>query len=111
PVILVAILLGVVAWNVMADIQLYGDLKYYRGRGWRGFHETRRSLATQYLFHSLSGSILYGHGKPRTISSKVKVVVVVLSDVLFLTITQQLLNILRCDYSVSGTDEPLLIVS
>ena len=62
--------------------------------------------AKDYFFFSFTGSIVYGHGKPNTISSYFRTIVSLITDGLFLVINLRLLDVLACDYS---TDIPYLL--
>jgi hypothetical protein len=55
------------------------------------------------FFFSFTGSIVYGHGKPRNISDSMRLIVGMLSDGLFLIISFQLLQAFSCDYTGSGS--------
>jgi hypothetical protein len=62
--------------------------------------------AKDYFFFSFTGSIVYGHGKPDTISPYFRTTVSLITDGLFLVINLRLLDVLACDYS---TDTPYLL--
>jgi hypothetical protein len=55
------------------------------------------------FFYSFTGSIVYGHGKPRNISESMRLIVGLLSDGLFLIISFQLLQAFSCDYTGNGS--------
>jgi hypothetical protein len=63
-----------------------------------------KDKAKDSFFFSFTGSIVYGHGKPNNISDKLRLVVSVLSDALFLIISIQLLQAISCDYGSDGDD-------
>ena len=57
-----------------------------------------KDKAKDSFFYSFTGSIVYGHGKPNNISSKLRLLVSILSDALFLIISLQLLQVVSCEY-------------
>ncbi len=86
---LVSLLIIIFSLQFMIELQTYGALM--------GNIE-QRDQARDSFFYSFTGSIVYGHGKPRNISSKLRFVVSLLSDAFFLVLSIQLLQILSCDY-------------
>lgn len=50
------------------------------------------------FFFSFTGAIVYGHGTPNNISDRMRLLVGILSDGLFLVISVQLLQVFACDY-------------
>ena len=58
--------------------------------------------AGEYFFHSFTGSVVYGHGTPRNISKVLRLVVMILSDALFMVVVVHLLQMLVCDYPSGG---------
>jgi len=71
-------------------LQLLRELLAY-GRAPRGSKE-----ANEIFFHSFIGSIVYGHGEVRHVSSLVSNLVALLADTLFLVVCGKLLAVLTC---------------
>ena len=60
--------------------------------------------ANEVFFHSFIGSIVYGHGEVRHVSSFVSNMVALLADTLFLIIAGKLMSVFTC--TVPSADEP-----
>lgn len=60
-----------------------------------------KDKAKDSFFFSFTGAIVYGHGIPKNISDRMRLVVGLLSDGLFLVISVQLLQVFACDYTES----------
>lgn len=67
-----------------------------------------KDKAKDSFFYSFTGAIVYGHGKPNNISDRMRLVVGLLSDGLFLLISGKLLQVLSCNYE--DGDKPTLRV-
>ncbi len=51
------------------------------------------------FFNSFTGAIVYAHGTPKNLSKGVRIIVALLSDMLFAVVCVHLLQMLACDYS------------
>jgi hypothetical protein len=91
---LVFLLLTMFSLQFLVELQTYGSLMA---------NIEDKDKAKDSFFFSFTGSIVYGHGKPNNISSKLRLIVSVLSDALFLIISIQLLQAISCDYG-DGSD-------
>lgn len=68
--------------------------------------------ANDAFFYSFVGSIIYGHGEVKNISSKVAAIVTILADTLFLVVCSKLLLLVTCvERTVGGVDRLVLLVS
>jgi len=94
----VALLVVVFATQFLFELKLYGRLLQ---------RVEDKDEAKDSFFFSFTGAIVYGHGKPNNISKRVRLVVSVLSDALFLVISMQLLAVLACDFD-DADSEPTL---
>jgi hypothetical protein len=97
PVCLVAALLLLIGVRIARDIKTFGSLKYPPV-----YNRRTHPLASEFLFRSFTGAIIYAHGRPANVSARLKAAVVVLSDALFLTILERLLAVLRCHSTGAG---------
>lgn len=70
-----------------------------------------KHLAKDSFFFSFTGSIVYGHGNPNNVGEKMRTVVGIITDGLFLVISQQLLDILSCNYDESNSSPTLYVNS
>jgi hypothetical protein len=82
-------------------------LSELRGYGQLMKRAEDKDRAKDSFFFSFTGAIVYGHGAPAHISGRMRLLVGLLSDTLFLVISVQLLQVLACDY---GSSEPTLRV-
>jgi hypothetical protein len=91
-VALVMLLIAVFSSQFLWELSTYGELLQ---------KPEDKDAAKDSFFFSFTGSIVYGHGKPKNISFFLKTVVGLLTDGLFLVISLRLLNVFSCDYSTS----------
>jgi hypothetical protein len=92
---LVFLLLVMFSLQFLVELRTYGSLMT---------NIEDKDQAKDSFFFSFTGSIVYGHGKPNNISSKLRLIVSVLSDALFLIVSIQLLQAISCDYG-NGSDD------
>jgi len=59
--------------------------------------DAKQTAARKYLFNTLTGAVVFGHGKARWVGWVSKGLVALLSDVLYLTVTFHLVQALVCD--------------
>ena len=96
----VALLIIVFATQFLFELKLYGHLLQ---------RIEDKDEAKDSFFFSFTGAIVYGHGKPNNISKKMRMVVSILSDALFLVISMQLLTALACDFDGVDTEATLRV--
>ncbi len=84
----VGIVLFVFSILFTREVHTYGILKYRK-------KETKK--ARDFYFHSFVGTIIYGHGKLKTVNSKISMVIRLLCDSLFLAVCDKLIMTLSCD--------------
>lgn len=86
---LVGILLLIFSSQFLSELRRYGQLMK---------RVEDKDVAKDSFFYSFTGAIVYGHGTPRNISNRLRLLVGLLSDGLFLVISVQLLQVFACDY-------------
>lgn len=89
---LVGVLLLLFCGQFVSELRRYGQLMK---------NVEDKDKAKDSFFFSFTGAIVYGHGAPRNISDRTRLLVGLLSDGLFLVISVQLLQVFACDYSGS----------
>lgn len=94
---LVGLLIVIFSAQFLAELKVYGKLM-------RDVKD--KDKAKDAFFFSFTGAIVYGHGSPTNISDRMRLLVGLLSDGLFLVISVQLLNVFACDYD--DNDKPTL---
>jgi hypothetical protein len=99
---IVALLIIIFSNQFLVELRKYGGLM----RDVKDKH-----LAKDSFFFSFTGSIVYGHGNPNNISEKMRTIVGIITDGLFLVISQQLLDVLSCNYNESNSLPTLYINS
>ena len=90
---LVGLLLLLFTAQFLSELRVYGQLMK---------RVEDKDKAKDSFFFSFTGAIVYGHGAPANISERMRLVVGLLSDGLFLVISVQLLQVFACDYSEEG---------
>ena len=96
---LVGLLLLLFTAQFLSELRTYGQLMK---------RIEDKDKAKDSFFFSFTGAIVYGHGSPNNISDRMRLLVGLLSDGLFLVISVQLLQVFACDYS--DVDRPTLRV-
>jgi hypothetical protein len=93
-VALVGLLLVIFATQFLFELRLYGALM-------KNIQDKDR--AKDSFFYSFTGAVVYGHGTPNNITDRMRLVISVLSDALFLVISLQLLQVFACEYEDSSS--------
>ena len=86
----VGLLIVLFTTQFLKELRVYGSLMV---------DPAHKDKAKDSFFFSFTGAIVYGHGKPNNISKRMRLIVAVLSDALFLVVSFQLLKVFSCDYS------------
>jgi hypothetical protein len=94
---LVGVLITIFSLQFLSELRTYGQLMK---------HVEDKDLAKDSFFFSFTGAIVYGHGTPTNISERMRFVVAIISDALFLVLSFQLLQVISCTYDTSdGSDD------
>lgn len=94
---LACVTLITIAMLLCWELSQYGFLLRF---GWK-------KDAASMFFNTLTGSIVYAHGKPKQVPQNIKRIVLLLADAAFLSITFQLLQSLACEWD-EGKQKSLL---
>lgn len=99
---------GIACSVVLVAMFVYQFLRELRRFGNFKNREQNQKAANDCFFYSFVGSIIYGHGDIKNISRGMSVAVSLLSDVLFIIVTQKLMLVLTCEYPTGGDSPPFL---
>ena len=94
-VAMVILLIAVFSYQFFSELRIYGELMT---------RPEDKDIAKDSFFFSFTGAIVYGHGNPSNISRRVRFLVAILSDTLFLVLSFQLLQIVSCNYFGNSED-------
>ena len=84
----IGLLMLIFLYRIIYELNMYAKFKYYLNN---------KEAAQNAYFYSFIGCVIYGHGSLKNVSKITSVVISILSNSLFLPVTQKLILILSCN--------------